>query len=98
MLFDSTLMILKPQQVQFDQQATLVILLVSFPQDTPDSSSLVHVSVLLHPAYPGNKGKVDTMAAREHRAPTLLLKDPIHMVDYDRTKIWEMEKYSLSQK
>lgn len=72
MFFASTLTILKPQQVQFEQQAPLVVLLVSSPQDTPDSSSLMHGSIVLHPAYPGNKGKVDTMAAAEHRAPTLV--------------------------
>ena len=44
------------------------------------------------------KGQVDTVAARGRRGPTILLKDTIHTLDYDRTKIWEINNYALLQK
>lgn len=100
MPFDSTLLTLNPLQLQFAQQPTLLIRLCP-PHgtlQTPAASCMREGPSAPSLPQQQEKGQVDTVAAREHRDPMLLLKDTIHTVDHDRTKIWEMKKYALSQK
>lgn len=88
MPFHSTLLTLNPLQEQFAQEPTLLICLcpphrtfqtraASCMREGPSAPSLLQQQ---------EKGQVDTVAARQHRGPTLLLKDTIHTVDYDRKK------------